>query len=75
MAMIEHVDIRMVDLVPKVKRTDAIQSFDSQETPLVRITDSDGATGCGYTVMHEGAGGALPTSCLRTGPRRHVGLD
>jgi L-alanine-DL-glutamate epimerase-like enolase superfamily enzyme len=26
---------------------------------MVRITDSDGATGCGYTVMHEGRGGAI----------------
>ncbi|GAB5463020.1 MAG: hypothetical protein HoeaKO_31110 [Hoeflea alexandrii] len=39
----------MVDLVPKVKRTDAIQSFVSQETPIVTITDSDGATGTGYS--------------------------
>ena len=39
----------MVDLEPKVKRTDAIQSFVSQETPIVRITDADGAVGTGYT--------------------------
>ena len=39
----------MVDLVPMVKRTDAIQSFVSQETPIVTITDSDGATGTGYS--------------------------
>jgi L-alanine-DL-glutamate epimerase-like enolase superfamily enzyme len=49
MARIEKVELRMVDLPPKVKRTDAIQSFVSQETPIVRITDSDGATGTGYT--------------------------
>ena len=35
MAKIERVELRMVDLVPKVKRTDAIQSFVSQETPIV----------------------------------------
>ena len=35
--------------VPKVKRTDAIQSFVSQETPIVTITDSDGAVGTGYS--------------------------
>ena len=39
MAGIEKVELRMVDLVPKVKRTDAIQSFVSQETPIVTITD------------------------------------
>ncbi|GKX33579.1 MAG: mandelate racemase [Rhizobiaceae bacterium MnEN-MB40S] len=49
MAKIEKVELRMVNLVPKVKRTDAIQSFDSQETPIVTITDSDGATGTGYS--------------------------
>lgn len=49
MATIERVELRMVDLVPRVKRTDAIQSFVSQETPIVTITDSDGATGTGYS--------------------------
>ena len=41
--------IRMVDLKPKTKRVDAIQSFVSQETPFVCITDSDGAIGVGYS--------------------------
>lgn len=49
MAKIERIQIRMADLKPKVKRTDAIQSFVSQETPIVTITDSDGATGTGYS--------------------------
>jgi L-alanine-DL-glutamate epimerase-like enolase superfamily enzyme len=49
MARIEKVELRMVDLPPKVKRTDAIQSFVSQETPIVVVTDSDGATGIGYS--------------------------
>ncbi len=49
MARIEQVELRMVDLQPKVKRTDAIQSFVSQETPIVTITDSDGAVGTGYS--------------------------
>ncbi|HMQ93187.1 MAG TPA: mandelate racemase/muconate lactonizing enzyme family protein [Amaricoccus sp.] len=49
MATIERIELRMVDLVPKVKRTDAIQSFVSQETPIVTITDSDGASGTGYS--------------------------
>ena len=38
----------MIDLVPKVTRVDAIQSFVSQETPILTITDSDGAQGTGY---------------------------
>lgn len=49
MAVITRVEVRMVDLKPKVKRTDAIQSFISQETPIVSITDSDGVTGTGYS--------------------------
>lgn len=49
MAKIERVEILMVDLKPKVKRVDAIQSFVSQETPIVRITDADGVTGTGYS--------------------------
>ena len=64
MAKIEHVEICMVDLVPKVKRTDAIQSFDSQETPLVRIIDSDGMVGTGYTYTI-GQGGPAIMSLLR----------
>ena len=49
MARIERVALRMVDLAPKVRRTDAIQSFVSQETPIVTVTDSDGAVGTGYS--------------------------
>lgn len=49
MAKIERVELKMVDLRPKVERTDAIQSFVSQETPLVTITDSDDAIGTGYS--------------------------
>ena len=49
MSRITRVELLMVDLTPKVKRVDAIQSFVSQETPIVRITDADGATGTGYS--------------------------
>ena len=70
MADIKKIEIRMVDLIPPVKRTDAIQSFDSQETPIVTITDSDGATGTGYSYTI-GAGGPAIVSLLReTWPRR-----
>lgn len=49
MANIESIELRMIDLVPKVPRTDAIQSFVSQETPIVTVTDADGASGTGYS--------------------------
>ena len=64
MAKITRVDIFMADLLPKVKRTDAIQSFDSQETPFVRITDSDGAIGLGYSYTI-GQGGPAIMSLLK----------
>ena len=49
MAKIERVEIQMVILEPMVKRTDAIQSFVSQETPIVRIVADDGVVGTGYS--------------------------
>lgn len=49
MARIEHFDLQLVHLEPKVRRTDAIQSFVRQETPILTITDSDGVQGLGYT--------------------------
>ena len=64
MAQISRVEIFMADLKPKVKRVDAIQSFVSQETPFVRITDSDGAVGTGYSYTI-GQGGPAVMSLLR----------
>jgi L-alanine-DL-glutamate epimerase-like enolase superfamily enzyme len=49
MARIERIELRFIDIRPKVKRTDAIQSFSSQETPIVTVIDSDGASGTGYS--------------------------
>jgi len=49
MALIERIELTRVDLKPKVKRTDAIQSFVAQETPIVRVFDRDGASGTGYS--------------------------
>jgi L-alanine-DL-glutamate epimerase-like enolase superfamily enzyme len=64
MAKITRVEALMVDLKPKVKRTDAIQSFVSQETPIIRIYDADGAvgTGCSYTI---GTGGPSIMELIR----------
>src|SRR5216117_4406087 len=64
MAIVERVEILQVDLVPKVVRTDAIQSFVTQETPIVRITCSDGAQGVGYTYTI-GTGGSSVIALLR----------
>ena len=46
---IERTKVYQVYLEPKTVRFDAIQSFVSQETPFVEITDSDGLTGRGYS--------------------------
>jgi L-alanine-DL-glutamate epimerase-like enolase superfamily enzyme len=64
MAIIERVEISLVDLIPKVKRTDAIQSFVSQETPIVRVFDRDGAVGTGYSYTI-GTGGSSVIALLR----------
>ena len=64
MARIVRVELAMVDLVPATRRTDAIQSFVSQETPLVTITDADGAQGTGYSYTI-GTGGPAVMSLLR----------
>ena len=64
MAKIERIELCLVDLIPKVKRVDAIQSFVSQETPIVRIYDSDGAVGTGYSYTI-GTGGFSIIELLR----------
>ena len=63
MTTIETVDIRQVDLQPKVKRTDAIQSFVVQETILVTLKCSDGSAGTGYTYTI-GTGGSSIVALL-----------
>jgi L-alanine-DL-glutamate epimerase-like enolase superfamily enzyme len=64
MPTIERVEITLVDLKPQAKRTDAIQSFVSQETPIVRVFDIDGATGTGYSYTI-GTGGSSIIALLR----------
>jgi len=75
MAVIDQVEIFMVDLKPKVRRTDAIQSFDSQETPIVRITDVDGVTGTGYTYTIGQGGPAIMSLLKETLVPRLIGQD
>ena len=64
MPLIRAVEILQVDLAPKVLRTDAIQSFVSQETPIVRIRCDDGSEGAGYTYTI-GTGGSSVVALLR----------
>ena len=64
MARITRVEILQVDLIPLVVRTDAIQSFVKQETPMVRITTDDGLTGTGYAYT-VGSGGSSVVALLR----------
>jgi L-alanine-DL-glutamate epimerase-like enolase superfamily enzyme len=64
MNRIERVEILQVDLAPKVVRTDAIQAFVMQETPIVRLRCDDGAEGTGYAYTI-GTGGSSVVALLR----------
>lgn len=75
MATIERVELRMVDLKPKVLRTDAVQTFVSQETPIVTITDSDGATGTGYSYTIGTGGPSVMALLERTLAPELIGRD
>lgn len=75
MAKIERVEVLMVDLKPKVKRTDAIQAFVSQETPFVRIFADDGAVGTGYTYTIGTGGHAIVELLARNLAPQLIGRD
>ena len=75
MAKIVRIDLLMVDLVPKVKRVDAIQSFVSQETPFVRITDADGVVGTGYSYTIGTGGPSVMALLERTLGPAIIGRD
>ncbi|WP_417815947.1 mandelate racemase/muconate lactonizing enzyme family protein [Thalassospira alkalitolerans] len=64
MARITSANAFMVDLEPKVVRTDAIQSFKSQETIFVVLRDGDDAQGMGYSYTI-GDGGASILALLK----------
>jgi L-alanine-DL-glutamate epimerase-like enolase superfamily enzyme len=61
---IQSVEILLVDLPPPVPRSDAIQSFVKQETPIVRIRNADGSVGTGYSYTI-GTGGSSVIALLR----------
>jgi len=75
MARIERIEIHYVDLKPKVVRTDAIQSFVSQQTPIVTITDADGASGTGYTYTIGTGGTAVLAHLADDLAPRLLGMD
>jgi L-alanine-DL-glutamate epimerase-like enolase superfamily enzyme len=62
-AKIASVDVWRIDLPPPVPRSDAIQSFVVQETPMVRIRCDGGGegVGCSYTI---GTGGSSVVALL-----------
>src|SRR3989442_8976088 len=64
MPKIVSVELLHVDLSPPVPRSDAIQSFVTQETPFVRIACDDGSQGAGYTYTI-GTGGSSVMALLR----------
>ena len=61
---IERATVNLINLTPPVRRVDAIQSFVSQETPVLRLQCSDGSEGVGYTYTI-GTGGSSIVALLR----------
>jgi len=61
---ITRVEIFQVDLKPKVARSDAIQTFSCQETPMLRLFCDDGSEGTGYSYTI-GNGGSSVLAMLR----------
>ena len=49
MPRIKKIELWQVNLAPPVPRSDAIQSFVTQETPMLRVTCDDGSQGTGYS--------------------------
>ncbi len=64
MTHIAAIDLLHVDLPPPVPRSDAIQSFVTQETPFVRVVCDDGSEGIGYSYTI-GTGGSSVMALLR----------
>ena len=64
MTIIQSVEILLVDLAPPVPRSDAIQSFVTQETPFVRVHTADSGIGTGYSYTI-GTGGSSVVALLK----------
>jgi L-alanine-DL-glutamate epimerase-like enolase superfamily enzyme len=64
MTRVTSIEILQVDLAPPVPRSDAIQAFVTQETPIVRVRCDDGSSGTGYSYTI-GTGGSSVVALLR----------
>jgi L-alanine-DL-glutamate epimerase-like enolase superfamily enzyme len=64
MTRIVSVELWQVNLPPPVPRSDAIQSFVTQETPILRLVCDDGSQGVGYSYTI-GTGGSSVMALLR----------
>ncbi len=64
MSVIVRAEIVQANLPPMVERINAIQTTTVQETPIVRLTDSDGVVGTGYC-WTRGTGGSSVVALLR----------
>ena len=64
MPRITEVELLQVNLPPPVPRSDAIQSFVTQETPIVRLRCDDGSAGDGYSYTI-GTGGSSVFALLK----------
>ena len=58
-AKVEHIEIRLVNIEAPVRRSDAIQSFVVQETPIVQIYADDGSEGRAMLSRSERVGSAI----------------
>ena len=59
MSKISRVEVFQVDLAPKVVRSDAIQAFSKQETPMVRIWTDDEERTAQVILTFVGGGGGF----------------
>jgi L-alanine-DL-glutamate epimerase-like enolase superfamily enzyme len=75
MTHIAAIDLLHVDLPPPVPRSDAIQSFVTQETPFVRVVCDDGSEGIGYSyTIGTGGSSVMALLCDHLAPRL-IGRD
>lgn len=64
MSIITNATARLVDIPVEAARSDAVQSFQSQETPIVDLTTDAGISGRGYSYTI-GTGGTAVLALLR----------